>query len=105
MMLFYGIYFWCTHSLFSVQLVYIPTSILFVKNLNILVIATILSVLPLINISIAALPGCIDIFFIQGKSYFVVFIFFVLHFLPPYFVDPIIYGEIKRFLFQFLLFF
>ena len=83
MSFFYGVYTWIIHSMFEVNIVYLPS-----------LCAAIFAFLPILGTYWAALPGVLELWLIGNQPFYAV-CFLVLHFLPTYVVDMAIYSDIK----------
>ncbi|VDO04924.1 unnamed protein product [Rodentolepis nana] len=81
--IFYGMYTVLTHTLFSLDIVVLPS-----------IIATILGAIPLMGTYWAVLPGVVELWCLRG-SYWQALLLLLLHLLPWYFLDAELYTEIK----------
>ncbi|MCP3666403.1 MAG: hypothetical protein GY696_28540 [Gammaproteobacteria bacterium] len=98
---FYGLLSWLTHTVFAVQLVFIPSGQKEVlpnpslMNGNIiLVLASIFAAIPFFGTYFAAFPAVLELWLIRGEPFQAVLLF-LMHFIPGYFVDDVIFSEIK----------
>ena len=81
--LFYGCYVWMTHTLFGLEIRFVPA-----------LLASLLSVIPVVGIYWASVPGFLVLWLVDGRQLRAL-IFIILQIVPSYVVDMAIYSEIK----------
>ncbi|RWS04421.1 transmembrane protein 245-like protein [Dinothrombium tinctorium] len=89
MMAFYGLYTWLTHTLFEVQIIFIPSDFQYG-----LVFAAVLGAVPFIGAYWASLPAVLELWLVNGSGTKSI-LMALLAMLPSYFVDSSIYSDIK----------
>jgi len=83
MALFYGLYMWFIHSLFSLNVIFIPS-----------ILAAILAAVPFLAPYWVCVFGAIELGLVRGEAFSAV-LFFIFGFAPTMLVDAAFYREVK----------
>jgi len=84
MAIFYGFYTYLTHTIFDIQIKYIPS-----------LLAAITAVLPFIGCYWVSLPGILYLYFTKGSTLQSISLF-ICHVSPLFFVDTAIYSDVSQ---------
>jgi len=83
MALFYGLYMWFIHTVFALNVTFIPS-----------ILAAILAAVPFLAPYWVCIPGAIELGLVRGETFSAV-LFFVFGFAPTMLVDAAFYREVK----------
>ena len=81
--LFYGFYVWVTHTLFGLEMVFVPA-----------LLASLLALVPVVGVYWASVPGCLVLWLVEGRLLRAAG-FLLLQVLPTYVIDMAVYSEIE----------
>lgn len=81
--IFYSSYVWVTHTLFSLEMVFVPA-----------LLAGILSLIPVVGVYWSSVPGFLVLWLVDGR-FLRALAFLLLQILPTYVIDMAVYSEIE----------